>query len=399
MTADKYEQKKNKNGGSYGDKNKYSRDGGGKNFRNARADKKPWSKDKKPYDKIGEASVETEKPQKPLKKVMLRQDLIAAAQSDGEKSTQKTQKTQKTQETQSTDSSQKAGIEKNILYEDNHVLVVVKPQNLPTQGDKTGDKCLLDELKEYLIKKYDKPGDAYLGLVHRLDRPTGGVMVFAKTSKAAARLSEQIREGDFDKCYAAVTAGKPNRFGRVEHYLFKDERNNYVSLVPSSLEGAKLAVSEVMLVDETRDDEERAETVEATEKTEKAEAPDVTAPTEAGEPSEKEEKGEKTEKAETIDRQAQKREKLSLVSVKLLTGRTHQVRVQLKALGAPIVGDGKYAGDKLVRSPHLALWAYKLCFTHPVSGDLMLFYSQPPQEFPWTEFDTEGLVDTLRPRK
>ena len=231
-------------------------------------------------------------------------------------------------------------------------------------------------------------------------------MVFAKTSKAAARLSEQIREGDFDKNYAAVTAGKPNRFGRVEHYLFKDERNNYVSLVPSTLEGAKLAVSEVTLVDETydeptderklafddmnRDNADGQEPVpSASDETENAETHAMPVP-------EKSEKSEKSEKPETEKKSEQK---LALVSVKLLTGRTHQVRVQLKALGAPIVGDGKYAGEKLVRSPHLALWAYRLCFTHPVSGDLMLFYSQPPQEFPWTEFDTESLVDTLRPRK
>lgn len=391
MTDDKKGQNgfkpRNKSGGSFGNKNG--------SFRSNK-DGKPWDRDKKPYDKKPrETAPEPEPPQKPIKKVMLRQALIDAAKNTEEKSAQNPQPMREAQ-----------GIAKNILFEDNHVLVVVKPQNLPTQGDKTGDKCLLDELKEYLIEKYDKPGAAYLGLVHRLDRPTGGVMVFAKTSKAAARLSEQIREGDFDKNYAAVTAGKPNRFGRVEHYLFKDERNNYVSLVPSTLEGAKLAVSEVTLVDETydeptderktafddmsRDNADGQEPVpSASDETENAETHAMPVP-------EKSEKSEKSEKPETEKKSEQK---LALVSVKLLTGRTHQVRVQLKALGAPIVGDGKYAGEKLVRSPHLALWAYRLCFTHPVSGDLMLFYSQPPQEFPWTEFDTESLVDTLRPRK
>ncbi|MCH5166132.1 MAG: RluA family pseudouridine synthase [Clostridiales bacterium] len=231
-----------------------------------------------------------------------------------------------------------------VLYEDNHLLVVVKPQNIPTQADSSGDVDLLTMLKQYLIKKYNKPGDAFLGLVHRLDRPTGGIMVFAKTSKAASRLSEQIRdsEGEFEKTYAAVAVGRLNRKGRVEHYLVKDVQANTVTVAPSSLEGAKKAVSEIDTIDEKNG--------------------------------------------------------LSLVRIKLLTGRTHQARVQLKALGAPIVGDYRYAGDKLVKSPHLALWAYKLTFAHPISGDKLKFIAAPPDEFPWTEFDTAPLVDIVRPQ-
>ena len=103
-----------------------------------------------------------------------------------------------------------------ILYEDNHVIVVLKPQNIASCPDESGDENMLDIVKEYVRKTYDKKGNVYIGLVHRLDRPTGGVMVFAKTSKSAARLSEQIREGDFEKTYAAVTVGKPNRSGKVE---------------------------------------------------------------------------------------------------------------------------------------------------------------------------------------
>ncbi len=229
-----------------------------------------------------------------------------------------------------------------ILFEDNHILVAVKPRNIPSQADSSGDPDFLSELKKYLVKKYNKPGEAYLGLLHRLDRPTGGVMVFAKTSKAAGRLSEQIRAGEFEKRYAAVTVGKPNRTGLVEHYLLKDEQSNTVTLAPSTMEGVKRAASEISIVDEKGD--------------------------------------------------------LSLVSVKLLTGRTHQARVQLKALGSPIVGDYRYAGDKLVKCDHLALWAYKLVFTHPVSGDVMKFIAAPPSdEFPWSEFDTDALVDVVRP--
>ena len=110
-----------------------------------------------------------------------------------------------------------------VLYEDNHVIVVVKPQNVPTQADSSGDVDLLTMVKRYIKEKYDKPGEVFVGLVHRLDRPTGGVMVFAKTSKAASRLSEQMRDGAFEKKYLAVTVGTPrSRHGRLSQYRIKD---------------------------------------------------------------------------------------------------------------------------------------------------------------------------------
>lgn len=229
----------------------------------------------------------------------------------------------------------------NILYEDNHIIVVVKPQNIPTQADSSGDTDILNMIKSYLIKKYNKPGDAYVGLLHRLDRPTGGVMVFAKTSKAASRLSDQIRSGEFEKTYCAVTSGRPNSVGRVEHYLIKDEKTNTVTLAPFTIQGVKRAVSDITILDE--------------------------------------------------------KDGMSLVNVQLITGRTHQARVQLKALSSPIVGDVKYAGGKLIKSPHLALWAYRLSFSHPVTNDILTFLAQPPDEFPWTLFDIDSLVDTSRP--
>lgn len=241
-------------------------------------------------------------------------------------------------------SADESADEVTVLYEDNHLLVVLKPQNIPTQADESGDKDMLTRLKEYLVKKYDKKGDAYLGLVHRLDRPTGGVMVFAKTSKAAARLCEQIKsDDDFEKTYIAVTNGRPNRTGVIEHYLVKDTKANNVTVAPSGLDGAKKAVSEIKIVDESKG--------------------------------------------------------LALVSVKLITGRSHQARVQLKALGSPIVGDYRYAGEKLlIKSKHLALWAYKLEFSHPVTDEKLKFIALPPKEFPWSEFDTESLVDIVRPK-
>ena len=127
----------------------------------------------------------------------------------------------------------------DILHEDNHILVAVKPQNLPTQADSSGDADFLSLLKDYLKQKYDKPGNVFLGLVHRLDRPTGGVMVFAKTSKAAERLCQAIREGDFEKEYLAVTVGCPKEpKAQLTHYLKKNPLTNVVSVVPSATEGA-----------------------------------------------------------------------------------------------------------------------------------------------------------------
>ena len=118
----------------------------------------------------------------------------------------------------------------NIIYEDNHLLVVEKPINIPTQEDNTKDKDLLTILKEYIKEKYNKPGNVYLGLVHRLDRPVGGIMVFARTSKAAARLSEQVRNKTFKKTYNAVVIGNINKEGKLKDYLLKDEKKNIVKV-------------------------------------------------------------------------------------------------------------------------------------------------------------------------
>ncbi|MBR2984642.1 MAG: RNA pseudouridine synthase, partial [Clostridia bacterium] len=120
----------------------------------------------------------------------------------------------------------------NIIYEDNHLLVVVKPQNIPSQEDSSGDKDMLTLLKEYLVESKNKPGNAFLGLVHRLDRPTGGVMVFAKTSKAAARLTESIQNGSFEKKYLAVVLGEiKQKQGRLDNYLMKYPKLNVVKVV------------------------------------------------------------------------------------------------------------------------------------------------------------------------
>lgn len=221
----------------------------------------------------------------------------------------------------------------NVIYEDNHVIVVIKPQNIPTQEDESKDKDLLTMVKEYIKEKEDKPGNVFVGLVHRLDRPTGGVMVFAKTSKAASRLSAQIAENEFKKRYLAVVLGKPREKRlKLVNYLQKNARTNTVQVVPELTTGAKRAELEY-------------EVIEA-------------------------------------------KEKVSLVDVKLYTGRSHQIRVQMKHIGCPVYGDVKYGGDKLAKGHNLALWAYELKFVHPTTKENMTFKVYPPEDIvPWNVFD------------
>ena len=133
-------------------------------------------------------------------------------------------------------------IEMKVLYEDNHVIVIEKEPNIPSQADKTEDKDMLSMVKEYIKEKYDKKGEVYIGLVHRLDRPVGGIMVFARTSKAASRLSEQIRNKTFKKRYLAVVDGNfKEKSGILEDYLYKDERNNISKVVNKEKKNSKLA--------------------------------------------------------------------------------------------------------------------------------------------------------------
>jgi len=221
-----------------------------------------------------------------------------------------------------------------IVYEDNHILVVVKPQNIPSQEDETKDPDMLTLLKEYIKEKYNKEGEVFLGLVHRLDRPTGGVMVFAKTSKAAERLFMSMREGDFEKKYMAVVNGTPKeKQDRLTHYLIKNEHRNIVQVAPMTSEGAKLAELDYKVLNE--------------------------------------------------------KQGLSLVMIRLLTGRSHQARVQMATVGTPIVGDVKYGKGDKVRS-NLALWAVELKFTHPTLKEKMTFRVYPPEEeYPWSLFDMD----------
>lgn len=232
--------------------------------------------------------------------------------------------------------------ELNILYEDNHIIVVLKPQGVPTCEDSSKDPDMLSIIKEYIREKYNKPGNVYVGLVHRLDRPTGGVMVFAKSSKAASRLSEQLREGEFEKRYYAVLCGVPKEEkGFLVHYVKKNAVNNMVYVCTPTEVGAKRAELEYKVLQTVGDN--------------------------------------------------------ALAEVRLGTGRSHQIRVQMNAMGCPVYGDMRYGGEK-AKKGNLALWAFYLAFNHPISKERMVFRVQPPEEvFPWNAFDTEKSVTIIKP--
>lgn len=220
----------------------------------------------------------------------------------------------------------------NVLYEDNHCIVVVKPQNVPSQADASGDMDMLSMVKQYIKEKYHKEGDAFVGLVHRLDRPTGGIMVFAKTSKGASRLCEQIKNGQMGKTYYAVTSAIPQqKSDTLVHYLKKDEKSNMVKIAPRSEQGVK--------------------------------------------------EGKLTYKV------LQTNEQRALVEVKLITGRSHQIRVQFAGINCPLVGDNKYGKNKTLQSNNLGLWAGRLEFLHPVTKQKMTFACPPDiEKTPWNKF-------------
>ncbi len=212
-----------------------------------------------------------------------------------------------------------------ILYEDNHIIVVVKPHNMPSMDDESKDLSIFSLVKDYIKEKYEKPGNVFLGIVHRLDRPTGGIMIFAKTSKAAERLSKQIQEGKVEKTYYCVTNKIPVQKNAVlEHYLKKDTKNNIVTIVPMGEQGAKKAVLSYQTL--------------------------------------------------------QVKDNYALLQVKLITGRSHQIRVQLSSIGCPLYGDNKYGKDKSLSTSNLGLWAGRLEFEHPITKQKMTFAIAPDTE-------------------
>ncbi len=219
----------------------------------------------------------------------------------------------------------------NVIYEDNHLLVVEKPVNMPVQEDASGDPDLLSAAKDYIKQKYNKPGEVYLGLVHRLDRPVGGVMVFARTSKAAARLSDSIKRRSAVKKYCAIVENPLPPYGNLKNYIVKDERSHSALLVPEGTPGAQAASLEYASVC-TKDGR-------------------------------------------------------TLVDIGLHTGRHHQIRAQFAGIGCPLHGDQRY-NPAARPGQQIALWAYSLTIEHPTLHEPMTFTSVPSGAA-WRPFEEE----------
>ena len=215
----------------------------------------------------------------------------------------------------------------SVIYEDNHLLVVEKPINIPVCEDESHDMDFLTILKKYIKNKYDKPGNVYLGLVHRLDRPVGGIMVFAKTSKAASRLSKQVQDHSFKKTYVAVCEGKVPDSGEWIDYLVKDSKTN-TSYVTDKDHGkiAKLKFKRLAF-----------------------------------------------------------NNGFSLIEVYLETGRSHQIRVQFSSRGFPLVGDARYNPNS-DKKTSIALFAKNISFEHPITKEKLFFELEIPKRYPYNLF-------------
>lgn len=207
-------------------------------------------------------------------------------------------------------------IAERILYEDNHLVIVNKMAGEIVQGDQTGDVPLLELVREYLRVKGNKPGNVFCGLVHRLDRPVSGAVIYAKTSKGLSRMNELIKVRDIDKIYWAIVEGRPDAVGddevvRLEHYLLKNEKNNKSMVSKTAKSGWQKASLEYKVLASS--------------------------------------------------------ERYSLLEVRLLTGRHHQIRAQLSAIGCPIKGDLKYGARRSNEDGSISLHAREVAFEHPVS--------------------------------
>lgn len=217
----------------------------------------------------------------------------------------------------------------NILFEDNHLIIINKQSGDIVQGDKTGDTPLSEIVKEYIKDKYNKPGNVFLGVVHRLDRPTTGVVVFAKTSKALERFNKMLRDKKVNKTYWAVVKNKPNKLeDTLTGYLRKNTKNNKSTSYSSEIEGSKKAVLHYKIV-------------------------------------------------KSLDN-------YHLLEVDLETGRHHQIRCQLAAIGSPIKGDLKYGFDRSNKDASIHLHARKIEFIHPVTNENISVIAPTPNDVIWT---------------
>ncbi len=224
-----------------------------------------------------------------------------------------------------------------VIYEDNHLLIVNKRSGVLVQGDKTGDTSLLELLKTYIGEKYDKPGAVFLGTVHRIDRPVSGLVVFARTSKALERMNELFRKRDVQKTYWAIVQRRPKQSkGKLVHWLIKDERRNVTTAYDEEVPGSQRAELTYRVLGEIN--------------------------------------------------------KFYLLEVSPITGRPHQIRVQLASMGSPIRGDVKYGYAKPNEDASINLHARRLYFEHPVKKEPMIIKAGLPLDAFWEEFlpfDTE----------
>lgn len=222
-----------------------------------------------------------------------------------------------------------------VLYEDNHVIVVNKKPSDIVQGDKTGDKTIPDKIKEFLKIKYDKPGNVFCGVVHRLDRPTSGAVVFAKTSKALTRLNEQFKIHDTNKVYWAIVENKPNQTqGRLENYLLKNEKQNKSYVHNKEVKGAKKAILHYKLLNSS--------------------------------------------------------DKYHLLEIHLETGRHHQIRAQLSHIKCIIKGDLKYGAKRSNADGSIHLHARHLAFDHPTTKERIKVTAPVPSDALWQWFETKN---------
>ena len=223
-----------------------------------------------------------------------------------------------------------------VIYEDNHIIIVSKESGEIVQGDKTGDQPLSETVKQYLKTKYNKPGNVFVGVVHRLDRPVSGLVTFAKTSKALSRLNEMFRNGDVHKTYWALTRNcPPAESGRLVHWLRRNEQQNKSYASDREVPGSKKAVLDYKVIGRT--------------------------------------------------------DNYTLIEVKLLTGRHHQIRCQLAAMGCPIKGDLKYGARRSNPDGSISLLSRKVEFVHPVSKILIQAEALLPDERIWHEIAAAAL--------
>lgn len=221
--------------------------------------------------------------------------------------------------------------ELEVIYEDNHLIAINKRSSDIVQGDKTGDEPLSDKVKSYLKKKYEKPGEVFIGVVHRLDRPVSGIILFAKTSKALSRLNEMFRSKEVKKTYWAVVKNKPlKEQALLVDYLIKDEAKNKSRAYKEERKGALRCELEYRLI-------------------------------------------------ASIDR-------YHLLEVNPHTGRHHQIRVQLSSIGSPIKGDVKYGFDRTNKGGSIHLHARRIEFVHPVKKEPLILTADPPDEVIWNAF-------------